>query len=83
LPEEGGESLVAGLQASRSPPEAAIGGGIAMPIYDYTCEKCSKKFSVRHSITEHDHKRVFCPKCHSRKLQRRITSFLAKTSKKS
>jgi putative FmdB family regulatory protein len=54
-----------------------------MPIYDYTCRKCGKKFSVTHSITEHDHKRVRCPKCSSRKLERRITSFLAKTSKKS
>ena len=54
-----------------------------MPTYDYACVKCGKRFSVVHSIAEHDRKRVCCPKCGSRKPQRVITAFLARTSKKS
>jgi putative FmdB family regulatory protein len=54
-----------------------------MPTYDYACVKCGRKFSVTHSITEHGRKRVRCPKCSSLRLERRITLFVAKTSKKS
>ena len=54
-----------------------------MPTYDYRCGKCGKAFSVTHSITAHADTKVTCPKCRSRKVERTITAFLAKTSKKS
>jgi len=54
-----------------------------MPTYDYSCEKCGKKFSVSHSIMEHAKKKVSCPKCKSRKVRVTISSCLIKTSKKS
>jgi len=54
-----------------------------MPTYDYGCRKCGKGFSVTHSIAEHGRKRVRCPQCESRRVQRSITAFFTKTSKKS
>ena len=53
-----------------------------MPIYDYRCLECRKRFSVRHSITKHESARVKCPKCESRKVERLIGAVFAKTSKK-
>ncbi len=54
-----------------------------MPTYDYSCEKCGRKFSVFHSIMEHAEKKVSCPKCKSRKVERTISGCFIKTSKKS
>lgn len=54
-----------------------------MPTYDYACVKCGKKFAARLTIAEHEQKKAKCPKCGSRKLQHRIESFFAITSKKS
>ena len=54
-----------------------------MPTYDYACTKCGRKFAVTHPITDHPAKAARCPRCASRKVQRRITPFFAKTSKKS
>ncbi|GEM_PF-197024 len=55
----------------------------AMPVYDYRCKKCGKKFSITMSITEHDTKRVKCPKCGSRSVEQQVAAFYAVTSKKS
>ena len=54
-----------------------------MPTYDYTCGKCGRKFAARLTIAEHVGRKAKCPKCGSRKLQHRIESFFAITSKKS
>jgi putative FmdB family regulatory protein len=54
-----------------------------MPEYDYKCEACGKSFSVTLGIAEHEKKRIKCPKCDSRKVRQRISSFVAMTSKKS
>jgi len=54
-----------------------------MPAYDYLCKKCGKRFTTVHSMTEHDKARVACPKCNSRKVERVLAAFFAKTSKKS
>jgi len=55
----------------------------AVPTYEYRCTKCNKSFSVTHSITEHEKAKVACPKCNSGEVERTITTFFAKTSKKS
>ena len=54
-----------------------------MPVYDYRCAKCKKKFSVTMSISDHDKKTVKCPKCGSGKVERQLAAFYAVTSKKS
>jgi putative FmdB family regulatory protein len=54
-----------------------------MPVYDYACGKCGKKFTVTMSIGDHDKHRVRCPKCKSSGVRQQISGFYAKTSKKS
>ena len=54
-----------------------------MPNYDYVCEKCNKTFSTMMTISEHDKKKVRCPKCKSTRVRQQITSFQTVTSRKS
>jgi len=54
-----------------------------MPTYDYMCKKCKKKFSLVMRISEHDRKRVKCPKCSSTQVAQSVQSFFTTTSKKS
>jgi putative FmdB family regulatory protein len=54
-----------------------------MPTYAYACRKCGKKFSLTMTMTEHDKRRVKCPKCSSGQVQQTIQGFFATTSKKS
>jgi putative FmdB family regulatory protein len=55
-----------------------------MPTYDYKCTECRKSFAEQQSFEEHDRgKRVKCPKCGSRKVERVLSPVFAKTSKKS
>jgi len=54
-----------------------------MPVYDFTCEKCNKGFTLTMSISEYEKKNFKCPKCKSVKVRQQITPFQTKTSKKS
>ncbi len=54
-----------------------------MPTYDYVCNKCRKKFTVVMTISEHDKKKIRCPKCSSLRVEQQFHSFFAVTSKKS
>jgi putative FmdB family regulatory protein len=54
-----------------------------MPLYEYICKKCQKKFSEVLTIKERDTKKVRCPKCQSAELDKVIEPFFAQTSKKS
>ena len=54
-----------------------------MPVYEYVCLKCKKKFERIESVSEHDLSKVRCPKCKSRKVARRWSPVFAVTSKKS
>jgi putative FmdB family regulatory protein len=54
-----------------------------MPTYDYTCQKCKKKFTLNMTIGEHDKKRVKCPRCSSQAVKQSVQAFFATTSKKS
>lgn len=54
-----------------------------MPIYEYICLDCKKQFTEVKMISKHDPKRVSCPKCKSRNVERRWTSVSVTTSKKS
>ncbi|MEW6675279.1 MAG: zinc ribbon domain-containing protein [Nitrospirota bacterium] len=55
-----------------------------MPAYEYICNDCKKEFTVFLSIKEFDMKpKVSCPNCQSDNVAKKLTSFFAKTSKKS
>jgi putative FmdB family regulatory protein len=54
-----------------------------MPVYEYVCRGCSKEFEVVQPISEFDPKKVKCPECGSRKVERRWSRVVAITSKKS
>lgn len=54
-----------------------------MPTYEYACKACNNSFSLILTMSDHDTKRVTCPKCKSRKVEQQIRSFSAVTSKKS
>jgi putative FmdB family regulatory protein len=55
-----------------------------MPEYEYTCKKCKKDFSVFLSLKEIEKKpEIKCSHCGSDSIQRKITSFFAKTNSKS
>ncbi|HET6420262.1 MAG TPA: zinc ribbon domain-containing protein [Geobacteraceae bacterium] len=54
-----------------------------MPTYEYQCESCGKQFTLTQSIAEHDRRQTACPECKSDKVFQLISSFTAKTSRKS
>lgn len=53
-----------------------------MPLYEYICNKCHRKFAEVLSIKEHDTRKIQCPKCHSIDLQKVIEPFFARTASK-
>ena len=54
-----------------------------MPVYEYVCLDCKKKFSETKPVTDHNPKAVKCPKCNSRKVKRRWSTVNVETSRKS
>ena len=55
----------------------------AMPLYEYFCKKCKKKFGGIFTVKEHDTRKMHCPKCKSEDVEKVIEPFTAVTSKKS
>lgn len=59
---------------------------IAMPSYEFQCERCRKRFELSYTVSEYERqmkKKIKCPKCASVKVVRQISVFEVKTSKKS
>jgi putative FmdB family regulatory protein len=56
-----------------------------MPTYEFNCEKCGNQFVLILSMREYEKEqdRFRCPKCKSKKVKQAISSFTAKTTKKS
>ena len=54
-----------------------------MPIYEYVCLDCKKEFSEVKPISAYTPKAVSCPKCKSKKTERRWSEVFVDTSKKS
>ena len=58
-----------------------------MPQYDYKCQSCKRRFTVKLSISEYveqDRKhKIQCPKCNSTEVRHLIESVFVTTSKKS
>ena len=53
-----------------------------MPLYEYVCRKCRKKFSEVLTSREHDLKKIRCPRCGSAHAEKVIEPFFAKTESK-
>ena len=53
-----------------------------MPLYEYRCRKCHKKFDEVLTIKEHETKKLHCPKCQSTDLEKVIEPFFARTASK-
>jgi putative FmdB family regulatory protein len=54
-----------------------------MPSYDYRCRKCGQQFTTREKIAEHNSGAATCPECKSQEVERVMSSFYAKTPRKS
>ena len=53
-----------------------------MPVYEYVCLDCKKKFSEMKPVSAYD-QAAKCPKCGSKKVERRWSSVFVETSSKS
>ncbi|WP_369798565.1 zinc ribbon domain-containing protein [Desulfuromonas sp. TF] len=56
---------------------------MAMPTYEYRCERCREDFTVQMGISEHDRGEIKCPKCGGAEVVQQYSTFYAKTSRKS
>ena len=54
-----------------------------MPEYEFLCTACKKTFSTTLTLAEYEKGKIVCPKCGSRKINQRVSTFFAVTSKKS
>jgi len=54
-----------------------------MPVYEFTCRDCRKNFEIIESITRFDSKKVVCPHCRSRNVDRHWSGVHLETTKKS
>ena len=55
-----------------------------MPTFEYVCKDCGKEFLIFLSLKEYEENpKVICPRCESDHVERELSSFTAKTSKKS
>jgi putative FmdB family regulatory protein len=55
-----------------------------MPLYEYDCRKCKKRFTVILRMAElNKAKHVSCPRCSSADVQKVIEPFFAVTARKS
>ena len=55
-----------------------------MPTYEYVCKDCKKDFTVFLSLKEYEAcPTIKCSKCDKEHVERKITGFSAKTSRKS
>jgi putative FmdB family regulatory protein len=55
-----------------------------MPAYEYACKDCDKEFIVFLSMKEFEtNPEIRCPHCESDNVQKKLSGFFTKTSKKS
>jgi putative FmdB family regulatory protein len=55
-----------------------------MPVYEYFCTRCEEAFTAVLHVEEHETAMAACPKCNKKdKVQKRMSSFTAVTSRKS
>jgi putative FmdB family regulatory protein len=54
-----------------------------MPSYEFECQSCHSTFTLSLSMHEREAGNIKCPHCGGANVQQLISSFTAKTSKKS
>ncbi len=54
-----------------------------MPTYEYKCQACKEVFTIIMTFSQYEVEKVTCPKCKSEKVEQLMSSFTAKTSRKS
>ncbi len=54
-----------------------------MPAYEFKCQMCEKTFTLILKITELEEGKTACPHCNTGKVTQVLSSFFAKTSRKS
>ena len=54
-----------------------------MPIYSFVCKSCSQAFEKSMTVAERESQVVSCPACGSDQVERVLSPFFAKTSRKS
>ena len=54
-----------------------------MPVYEFKCMKCKKRFSQTLSVSERSRSKIKCPKCSSKKVEQQYSAVYAITAKKS
>jgi putative FmdB family regulatory protein len=55
-----------------------------MPAYEYICKDCQRNFTVFLSIKEFEaNPKIKCPHCGSDYVEKQVSGFFSKTSKKS
>ena len=65
-------------------PEQSNNKEVFMPAYEYGCKDCSKEFTVFLPIKEYESRPdIKCPHCESDNVQKKLTGFFTKTSRKS
>ena len=59
------------------------GGGDAVPIYEFECQKCGKEFDLVLSVKQYEQREFACPACRAKEVEPVITSTNVITSRKS
>lgn len=54
-----------------------------MPIYSFICKACSHRFERSMTVAERESAAVHCPACGSDQVERVLSPFFAKTTRKS
>ena len=54
-----------------------------MPIYEFMCLNCRKKFTMPLTVNDFEKGKYHCPSCKSKKVEEQFTSVNVVTSKKS
>ncbi len=54
-----------------------------MPIYEFKCKDCRKRFEIDRSVAQYVPAKVRCPKCSSRNVERYWGGIQVHTGKKS
>ena len=55
-----------------------------MPVYEYYCRRCEKRFTATMHVAEHEQDVPECPECHQKDLvEKRLSTFSPMTSHKS
>ena len=58
-------------------------GRYLMPAYEFKCQACDKIFTLILKVAELEEGKAACPHCNSGKVTQVLSSFFAKTSRKS